>query len=225
VEEDDKPVLRPLSAAEKEAVEGTVAYYQQQMTVDGVRYLTERGISRETAAQFRLGMIGGDLVRPGDEYQAGSIVIPYLDRNGGALTYRTRCIQDHDHRALRHGKYKSRKADPPRLFNVAGVHKASDVLEVTEGEFDAMILTQLGLHAIAVPGAEHWQPHHSRVVAGFNRVRMWADADEAGMDLLRKITRTVRNAQGIYLPPKQDVSSLYLSGGVDAVLDLIGEDE
>ncbi|ONI83990.1 hypothetical protein ALI22I_34070 [Saccharothrix sp. ALI-22-I] len=148
------------------------------------------------------------------------MAIPYLDHNGKPLTVRFRCLAEHDHRAYFHGKYMTLKDDPPRMFNVGAVHRAADEIHVTEGELDAVVLTMLGLHAVAIPGAEMWMPRHRRMLAGFSRVWVWGDPDDAGAEFTNRVARSLRAAKGVRLT-LGDVTDTYLKAGPSALLDLI----
>ncbi|WP_263729927.1 toprim domain-containing protein [Cellulomonas sp. SG140] len=131
---------------------------------------------------------------------------------------RFRCLQEHVHRDFGHGKYMSLKDEPARVFNIGAIHRADDELHIAEGEFDSMILNKVGMPAIAIPGAQGWSSHHRRMVAGFSKVYVWGDPDEAGSEFIGKVTRAVRNAVGVrLLKADGDVTELYLKGGVAAL--------
>lgn len=204
-------------------LEEATATYQAALTADAARYLLGRGIGRAEAATYRLGVVG-DHPFPGHERYRGMLAIPYLDRNDAPLTIRFRCLQDHDHRTFGHGKYNTIKDDPPRMYGVGSVHKADSVIEVTEGELDRIILEKLGLHAVAIPGASIWQGRHRRMLAGFNRVRIWGDPDDAGAEFTARICRALRSAKGMRLRAG-DVTETYVQEGAEALLSLIKEDE
>ncbi|MBB3099425.1 5S rRNA maturation endonuclease (ribonuclease M5) [Actinoplanes campanulatus] len=213
--------MRPLSVSQREALEEAVSSYQAQLTADAAGYLLARGISREAAVTHRLGVVGNPL--PGHNRYAGWLVIPYLDSEGQALQLRFRCMQDHDHRAGFHGKYATIKNDPVRMFNVGAIFQAESEIHVCEGELDAIILNMLGLHAVAIPGAELWRPHHRRMLAGFNRIWVWGDPDDAGADFTNKVTRSLRQAKGVRLS-LGDVTDTYLQAGVDDLFALVGKE-
>lgn len=219
----EREPLRPLSPSQREMLEEATATYQAALTADAARYLLGRGIGREEAATYRLGVVG-DHPFPGHEKYRGMLSIPYLDRNDAPLTIRFRCLQDHDHRTFGHGKYNTIKDDPPRMYGVGSVHKADSVIEVTEGELDRIILEKLGLHAVAIPGASIWQGRHRRMLAGFNRVRIWGDPDDAGAEFTARICRALRSAKGMRLRAG-DVTETYVQEGAEALLGLIKEDE
>jgi len=195
--------------------------YEGAPTADAARWLLARGLTTETIATFRLGVVGNDPF-PGHGNHRGRIVIPYLDKDGLPLKLRFRCIEQHDHRELFHGKYNSVTGDPSRVFNVRAIHQAEDEIHVCEGELDAMILNQIGLPAIAIPGAHTWAPYMRRMLAGFNRVWLWTDPDDAGSELMNTMMRAMRQAKPARLKGG-DVNDTYLAGGADALLALVRE--
>ncbi|MGV9312567.1 toprim domain-containing protein [Streptomyces sp. NPDC003691] len=148
------------------------------------------------------------------------LTIPYLGHDGRVLAIRFRCLQDHDHRKYGHGKYNSLKDDPPRLYGISDIHQAGDTLDLTEGEFDRLILRSLGLYAVAAPGASLWLGRHRRMIAGFSRVRVWGDPDDGGAQFTAKVCRSLpRSGKGVRLKVG-DVSETYLREGARALLAL-----
>lgn len=150
----------------------------------------------------------------------GFLAIPYLDAEGRPLTLRFRCLQDHECRQFGHGKYMSIPEDPPRVYNVGAIHRAGDEIHVCEGELDALTLNMIGLPAIAIPGAQGWRGHHRRMLAGFSRVWVWGDPDDAGAAFTQKVTRSLPRAKGVRLDG-DDVNKTYIKGGAAALLSLI----
>ncbi|MEU5433800.1 topoisomerase [Streptomyces sp. NPDC020719] len=203
-------------------MEEATSTYQAALTADAARYLLDRGIGREEAVTHRLGVVGDDAF-PGHEKYRGMLAIPYLGRDGSPLTIRFRCLEEHDHRSLGHGKYATIKDDLPRMYGVDSVHAAGSELDVTEGEFDRMILRKIGFHAVAIPGAALWLPRHRRMLAGFNTVRVWGDPDDAGAEFTNKICRSLRSAKAVRLRVG-DVTETYMQGGAKALLDLRNEE-
>ncbi|MFI2672560.1 toprim domain-containing protein [Streptomyces albidoflavus] len=198
-------------------MEEATASYQAALTADAARFLLGRGIGQDEAVTYRLGVVADP--HPGHERQRGRLAIPYLGHDGRVLTIRFRCLEEHDHRAYRHGKYNTLKDDPPRLYGVDAIHKADDEIHLTEGELDAVTLRRIGFHAAAVPGAALWRPRHRRMLAGFSKVWVWGDPDEAGSELVTRISRSLRAAQGVRLHDG-DVTETYLAGGAEALFDL-----
>lgn len=201
-----------------DALEEAVAAYQNDLTVEAIQWLIDRGISEEAADTFRLGVVGEP--RPGHSRYQGWFAIPYLDKDGAPLSIRFRCLSQHDHREFQHGKYMSMYEEPTRIFNVRAIHEAGDTLHMTEGEFDAMILCQLGLPAIACPGAHSFTGHWRRMLAGFSRIWVWVDPDDAGSDMANKVTSRLSRARVIQ-PEIGDVTDTYLDGGEEAIFRLI----
>jgi DNA primase len=216
--------LRPLSDSQMAALETAVASYQSQLTLDAAQYLHNRGVDQKVATTFRLGVITNPT--PGHGRYRGMLAIPYLDKDGHPLTIRFRCphtrgwLPEHDHRANGHGKYNSMKDDPSRVFNISAIHTAIDEIHIAEGEFDAMILNKIGLPAVAIPGAHGWQYHHRRMLAGFSRVFVWGDPDDAGAEFVTKVVASMRTAKGVSLKTG-DVTETYMQGGAEALLALI----
>ncbi|WP_394622277.1 toprim domain-containing protein [Lentzea sp. JNUCC 0626] len=211
--------LQPLSASQREALEEATTSYQAAVTADAARWLVARGLGKQAADTFRLGVVGNDPF-PGHEKFRGWLAIPYLDRDNAPLTIRFRCLQEHDHRALGHGKYMTLKDDPPRVFNIRAIHTAVDEIHIAEGEIDAMTLTLAGLLAIAIPGANGWRAHHRRMLAGFSRTWSWGDPDAAGAEFNAKVMRSLRSAKGVRLR-EGDANETYLAGGAEALHALV----
>jgi DNA primase len=213
--------LRPLSDSQREALEEAVSSYQAALTRDAARYLHGRGIDQATASTFRLGVVREPF--PGHSRFVGFLAIPYLDANGKPLTVRFRCLQSHDHRSSGHGKYMSIPEDPARVFNIPAIHQAKDEIHVCEGEIDAITLNMIGLPAVAIPGAQGWRPHHRRMLAGFSRVWVWGDPDDAGAQFTQKVTASLRQAKGVRL--HDDVNATYMAGGAESLFSLIERKE
>ena len=214
--------LQPLTKSQRVLHEEATATYEEGMTPQAARYLLDRGISQETAMAARLGVVTDPL--PGHERMRGFLSIPYLDRHGAPLSVRFRCLEQHDHREHFHGKYMSLPEEPPRLYNIGAIFAAEETIAVTEGEFDALILNQIGIPAVGAPGAKMWRPHHRRMLAGFGKVWVFGDPDEAGAEFSHTVTRSIRQAHAIRLR-LGDVTDTYLQGGEDAIYELIEERE
>lgn len=214
--------LRPLSDSQREVLEEATATYQGAVTRAVAHWLRARGIDREVAATFRLGVVADPF--PGHERHRGKLAIPYLGHDGRVLTIRFRCLEEHDHRTHFHGKYMSLAEDTPRLFHIKAIHQAADTIHIAEGEFDAMVLNKLGLPAIAIPGVQLWRGSHRRALAGFQRIWVWGDPDDAGADMVSRITKQLPRAKGVRLRTG-DVTETYLAGGADALLALIEEEK
>ena len=217
----ERESLQPLSVSQRAAMEEATVNYEAALTGAAARLLSKRGLDGETVGMFRVGVVADPL--PGHEKFRGWLSIPYLDRNGKALSMRFRCMAEHNHRDFGHGKYMSLFEEPSRVFNIRAIHEAGDTLHICEGEFDAMVLARVGLKAIAIPGASAWSNHHRRMVAGFSKIWVWGDPDQAGAEFVQRVSRACRAAQGVRLRDG-DVTDTYIAGGSEALLALIGED-
>jgi DNA primase len=213
--------LQPLSDSQQETLEEAVATYEKAVTDDVRLYLEGRGLTEETVRTARLGVVADP--HPGHAAFRYMVAIPYLDKDGLPLSIRFRCIEDHNHRDNYHGKYMSMTDEPSRMFNVRAVHEAKDEIHVAEGEFDALILTQLGLPAVAIPGASGFQGHHRRMLAGFSRVWVWGDPDEAGAEFTQRICRMLKSGKGVRLKDG-DVTDTFVFDGPEKIYELVGKE-
>jgi DNA primase len=212
----ERAPMQPTIPSRRRMLDTAVTRYQVagSRDVEFQKYVARRELSDETVSTFRLGVVSHPMA--GHEKHVGRLAIPYLHHTGYPLAVRFRCMENHDCRANGHGKYMSLPDDPVRMFNTSAVLNARNEIHVTEGEFDAMILTQLGLHAIAIPGAKLWTPAHATNLRGFSRVWVWQDPDEAGSEFVNKVLGALHQAAPVTLD--MDVNDLYLSGGKTQVL-------
>jgi hypothetical protein len=90
------------------------------------------------------------------------------------------------------------------------------------GNCDALVLEGLGLHAIALPGASMWKPHHRRMLAGFSRVVVWPDKDDAGVMFRDKALAAMSNVVIVDLP-HGDVTDVWKAEGAAALLKLLDD--
>ena len=213
--------LLPLTTSQREALQKATTQYERDISEEVEGWLVERGIDPVTRATFRLGSVGS-LPKPGHDKHAGSLVIPYLDKEGQPLSMRFRCIQNHDHRQYGHGKYMSGYHDPGRMFNIRAIHESDDTIHVTEGELDAILLNRLGFPAVGLPGASSWRSHHARMLAGFSTIYLWGDPDDAGQDLVERISYSLRRARAVPLRDG-DVTEVYQAGGREALAAALEE--
>jgi DNA primase len=130
-----------------------------------------------------------------------------------------RCLRDHDHKASGCPKYSNISGAEAHLYqppqgDSTALHAADDVICVTEGELDALVLTAQSYPAVGVPGAQAWKRLYRRVLADFRRVVVIGDGDEAGREFTAKVCADMPDtAMPVALPRDEDVSSLYVKGG------------
>lgn len=207
--------LLPLSDSQKEELEEATSRYARSVSRAAVGWLRARGIDKDIAQRFRLGV--ADEPMPGHMHARGWLAIPYLDLHQTPLSIRFRRPDWADTSGP---KYLSLEGERSRVFNVAAIRDAADTICVTEGEFDTMVLTKLGYHSVAIPGANGWQSHHRRLLADFQKVLVFGDSDEAGASFARKVTQSLRSARSVHLPEGLDVTDLHLEDN-DHLVELI----
>lgn len=182
---------------ERDVQELTDALYAND---EALEYLEERGLTMETILDAQLGYERSGRYRH-------SITIPYFDASGRLVTLRYRHLNPE---AIGR-KYSTPGGGGRHLYNVAAVEHP--VVYVTEGEFDSLILRQLGLAAVAIAGAQNFDRSWRWLFRNCDLVYVVMDADEAG----RKATARIRgqigsvvDAEAINLPGDLDVTDLYL---------------
>jgi hypothetical protein len=211
--------VRPPSIELRLSFETAVSQYQRDLAADTTAqaYLASRGIDQAAALAFRLGVVTSPQV--GHEGFAGRLVIPYLTP-AGVVNMRFRCLKQHDCGAETCPKYLGVDGLDTNLFNVMDLKKSGDTICVAEGEIDALTLSMAGLPAVGVPGVENWKKHFSKCLEDFSKILIFADGDKAGRKFSSFLAREVR-AVPIRLPPGEDVNSLYVKGGADALQRLL----
>ena len=144
-------------------------------------YVTARGITAETAAQFGVGYYGG----PG--LMRGRVVIPIHDSCGQLVAYAGRSINGELPKyRLPPGFHKSQV-----LFNFhrrAACRQAAVV--VVEGYFDCLKVHQAGYPSVvALMGTVLSKPAESLLVKRFRRVILMLDGDASGRQAAKRIAR------------------------------------
>lgn len=190
---------------------------------DAAEWLAGRGIDLEFAASRGLGVVRDPL--PGHEAMRGYLAIPYLTKSG-PVNFQFRCIQGHDCKVVPdHKKYRKRKGSPVNLYGVLSLSQAEDWIVVTEGEIDALTWQQMGVPALAVPGAENWKEHWANLLEDFSRVYLAEDGDDAGKDLWIAMSEHIDQSNTMVvrmrMPDGEDSNSMYLKHGKDYLLGRI----
>lgn len=204
----------------RRALERATANYEANLT-SALSYLNARGITEVTAKEARLGFVASP--EPGHEAYVGRVSIPYVDKLG-VYALKFRCMGcDND----KCNKYLGPAGQETSVYGVLDADSTSNVVHITEGEFDRLIIKQVftGDPAMGIPGAQSWKSHHPFHFSGFERVVMWADGDKAGEDFANRVMRSVRNVEVINMPPKMDVTDYYVAHGAQALIAMAGEEE
>lgn len=200
----------------KKLLEQYTSQYEASLAgSQGENYLLQRGIMKEVQNSFRLGFV----LEPTPEQRAyrGCISIPYITRSGDIVGIKYRRLDDGK------PKYSSSLGfEARRIFNPFILSLKYRKIYITEGEFDTIVLRQLGVPALAIPGANAWSAASSRALR-HRQLVVLADGDDSGegYKLGRQITKDVEHSS-IVLMKDTDVNQYYLDHGKDKLLEYIG---
>ncbi len=180
-------------------------------------YLKSRGITMEVARLARLGVVAEP--DTGHEQYAGRLSIPYITKTG---------VVDLRFRSLNPAvepKYMGLTGAETRMYNVLDVERAGDYIGICEGEIDTLTLSGIvGIPCVGVPGANSWKKHYTRLLADFERVFIFADGDQPGMEFARSLARELP-VTIIQLPDGTDVNSMYVQEGSQYFHQKVGTSE
>lgn len=210
--------MERLSESQRESLQQAVTEFHSQLPGSPAEeHLKSRGLYHddllERVGRFRLGYVGDPL--PGFENYQGMLAIPYLrvhPRHGwGCVSIRFRRLGDDG------PKYKTMPGDRPRLYNTPALNLNVREVGIVEGEIDAVTATVCGLPTVGVPGATTWKPHFAELFRGYEHVYVFTDGDAAGAQFGESVATTLLNSKIIPCPPGEDINSLLIDGGVEAV--------
>ena len=121
-----------------------------------------------------------------------------------------------------HGKYQSLPGDHPRLFNTEALIVPSPYVAIAEGEFSGWAVELDGIPAVAVQGVSAWKDHFDRAFAGYEKVFILGDGDEAGRKMTEKLAERLPNGVPVELPEGEDPDSLRQKHGDGIIRQLLG---
>lgn len=220
--------MQRLSESRRSFLRAATERYRRSMAGSPAEeYLATRGLGfpsiKEEMDRFLLGYVADPL--PGHELFQGKLAIPYLrwsqEYGWAVVSIRFRCIEDHECKKHKHGKYLTESGDRPRLYNTLALLKTSPIIAITEGEIDAITAQVCGLPAVGVPGAQAWRPHFAEPFLGYREVFVLADGDDPGLQFADTVAKSIPNAKVLPNPPGEDVNSLVISQGKKALLERI----
>lgn len=175
-------------------------YWESQLTDEAMGWLEDRGLARGTIRKAGLGFV------PEGRY-SGSISIPFWNPDGTAKGIRFRYLRPSTH------KYDSLKGVKIHLYNVMATD--ADRVWICEGEFDSLILSQLGYQSVGVPGVNGFKPSWKYLFSSCDQVTIVMDGDDAGKQganrlasILGEVVPVVKLAR---MPIGKDVTDLFLT--------------
>lgn len=189
-------------------------------------YLTSRGLTEDTIAEWCLGYVFEPL--PGHERFKGYLSIPYITP-AGVLDMKFRCLQQHDcgEQGEWHRKYDAETGGgKTRLFGVMNLQLDLRVLYLCEGEMDTIAATQAGLPAVGISGAKKWKHHWLYNLEHFEDVVVLADNDDAGSgrQMAEAVCAKIYNARSVMMPEGHDVNSYMVAHGAEGLRERVGLD-
>lgn len=189
-------------------------------------YLADRGIHLELDLPLEVGnpWMLGFVDEPDAEHEdmRGRLSIPYLVPRGGPVGMKFRCLREHDCKESGCMKYLSHTGMGQRLFGVDNLSAPGETIGITEGELDAIVCSDLGIPAVAVPGVKGWRPEWRHLFEGFPRVLIFGDGDKAGRAFAGQLAEQIFGSRAVHMPDGHDVTSFVLAQGGDALRERAG---
>lgn len=222
------------SRRRQQAMDAVADYYSAKLfeTSAVVEYLQgERGLTAETIRNARLGFADGKLkvemsklgieldvlksigmlYPDGRDFFHGAITIPYFV--GGHVSM----IRGRQFQSENGPKYKTPLGQSPRLFNSDITFTTEGEVAIVESEFCALVLSQIGIPAVATSGTTAWKPEWKDYFSEYRRIFLMFDPDEAGKKGAERIAADLSpRARIVHLPPpdatgtKFDPTELYV---------------
>ena len=210
--------LERLSQSQRELLQRAVSKYHAKLPGSPAEeFLNSRGLPPEEVAGYRFGYVDDPL--PEHEQYRGKLAIPYLrkhPRTGwSCVSIRFRTLEPEGK-----PKYQSMAGDRPRLYNTEKLTLPYPDVGITEGEIDAVTASLSGLPTVGIPGSQMWQDYWRELFLGYRNVFVFTDGDEPGMKLGHTIATALPNARVITCPPGEDINSLWVTRGPEAVKEL-----
>lgn len=207
-------------------------YYSARLydNIDAYQYVTQkRGLSDDLVKSAKIGWADGGLLTHlvasgyeiddikqtglinqfGSDFLQGKITLPYMEY-GDVVTIRGKEIG---------GKYLGLPGSQARMYGIDVIRGEQTVL-LSAGEFDALVLRQLGYAAVGIPGENIWKPEWTGELEDAKRIFILFDNDAAGKAGAEKLaTRLGPRSRVVQMPEarpgqkKIDVSEWYVTHG------------
>ena len=204
----------------KSSLEAAIQY-NKDLSEEGIKFLADRGISKEIADQYLLGTIVVPVA--GHENYKGWLSIPYLTVMGHCVGFKFRRLDEGK------PKYGAPLGQKGHLYNVSDIILTSEYIAICEGELDTIVASAvLGIPAVGVPGVQAWKSHFNRMFTGYGRVYVIGDNDlkddgtNPGAEFSRMVAQEIGNATIVSLPAGMDLNDLYLAKGIEETKRTIG---
>lgn len=176
-----------------------------------LEWLIARGLTERTVFGAQIGYVAEPLVSEHDRFR-GCLAIPYHDARYKVRQFRFRRLEGEP-------KYDAPTGSSGHLYRVR--NSTAPVVYVAEGEFDTLVLEQLGFDAVGVPGAQAFKKEWVYLLEGCDEVVTVFDGDDAGAEGARRIrdllAKQVR-VRSVALPPGKDVTDCFLANA-EALMD------
>lgn len=197
-------------------IEVATEYYVERLfeNIEAYKFLVdERGLHDQTIVSARLGWADGGLAnhllktfspeevqasglvdRFGQDFFRDEIIIPYM-QYGRAVALRGKKID---------GKYRSAPGSQAMLYNSDSLFGEKTVM-ITEGEFKALHLQQLGFTAVGVPGVQTWKDEWEDYLDDMMRGYIIFDSDKPGKAGAEKLASKLGPRARIVELPKKNI--------------------
>lgn len=200
-----------LSNLRGSSLETLTSQYQEHVEQAGT-FLKSRGIGREVAARFRLGVVPDDHSGEHKDY-AGWLSIPYLTR-AGPVQIRFRRIHSNAN-----PKYMQPVDTRAWLYNVGALYASPRVAAIAEGELDAITIhAYADIPTVGMAGVNAWKPEFVRCFDCVDRLLIVADGDNAGTGLVERLMKVFPH-KGVdaQMPVGYDAGKFALEFGHEAL--------
>jgi len=179
-------------------------------------YLDTRGISEPVAAHYKLGST--------TEFGSLRLSIPYFTP-AGVVDIKYRCAVtehgDHKDKSIHCSKMMKESGCGSHLYNAQSLIRASDLVVVTEGELDAvMVEGYTGFPTVGYPGTSNWEKRWRYCFDGIGEVIVIADGDDPGRKAAEHVAQAIGTAARVVdLGDGHDASSYIRDLGVSQFVE------
>ena len=176
-----------------------------------LEYINLRGISEDTAKKFKLGTYKGDIAFPYFRYET-------------VVGYKTRKPSKDPGKP----KMKSITGSKPYLYNAQNIEQGGELI-ICEGEFDCMVIDQVGYTNVVSVGAGANSlatliEQATDFLNQFEILIVVSDNDESGDNMDQLLSKTFKNKVKLIdkkLYARKDINEELVVNGKDKVIEII----